>query len=98
MIAHFSLDDMKISILAAQIPISLSIQHNLTAIIGMLDHAQSGDVVIFPEGAVSGYAHDLSFRERIDLEELSVALDELRNQAQKRKIYLWVGSLILEMV
>ena len=83
-------------ILAAQFPVSISIQQNLETIVGMLDYAQPGDIVLFPEGAVSGYSHDLTFLKTIDPDELIAALDELQEQAQKRKIHLWVGSCIQE--
>ena len=87
---------MKISVLAAQFPITLSIRQNLEMIIGLLDNARPGEIALFPEGAVSGYSHDLSFLKAINRVELANALEELRNQAQKRGIHLWVGTCIQE--
>ncbi len=85
---------MKASILLAPVPVSDSITNNIEMILAGLDHAQEGDIVVFPEGMVSGYAIDLSFLKEMRSEQLEAALEELRGQAQARKIYLWVGSYI----
>ncbi|MBE9524023.1 MAG: carbon-nitrogen hydrolase family protein [Chloroflexi bacterium] len=83
---------MKINALIAQFPISLSIQENLATILKMLDHAEPGDWILFPEGSLSGYALDLSFLDSLDHQELSEALNTLGVQAQERGIFLWVGA------
>ena len=85
---------MKLSVHLAQFRVSGSIPENMASILSLLDNAHAGDLVLFPEGAVSGYGHDLSFLKDIDPKVLTTALDELRDQAQKRGIHLWVGSLI----
>jgi len=85
---------MNISVLLAQFPISNSIQGNLKTILSLLDHVQPGDIVVFPEGAVSGYSHDTSFLKDINSDQLNAALDDLRNQAQERQFHLWVGTCI----
>jgi len=85
---------MKISVLVAQFPISLSISNNLKIILELLKNAQPEDIVLFPEGALSGYSHDLTFLEDINPAALTAALDDLRDQAQQVGIHLWVGSLI----
>ncbi|MBU0511005.1 MAG: carbon-nitrogen hydrolase family protein, partial [Chloroflexi bacterium] len=85
----------QISVLSAQFPVSLSIRQNLETILGMLDHAQPGDMVVFPEGSVSGYSHDLSFLDEINQQELQAALERLRGEARKRGIHLWAGSCTL---
>ncbi len=85
---------IKLSALLAQFPVSQSIPDNLGTILSLLENAQAGDIVLFPEGAVSGYGQDLSFIKDIDPKVLTTALDKLRDQAQKRGIHLWVGTLI----
>jgi predicted amidohydrolase len=87
---------MKIPLLLAQFPVSLSISENLEIILGVLKNTRSGDFVLFPEGAVSGYSRDMAFLKEIQPQELTSALDQLRDQAQKRGIYLWVGTCILD--
>jgi len=87
---------INLSALLIQFPVSQSIPKNLETILSLLDNSQTGDIVLFPEGAVSGYAQDMTFLKDIDPKELNAALDELRAQAQLRRIYLWVGTLIPE--
>ncbi len=83
---------MIINALLVQFPISLSIQENLVTITKMLDQAEPGDWMLFPEGSVSGYAIDLSFLDSLDHQELYAALDTLQVKAQQRGIFLWVGA------
>lgn len=87
---------MKVTAIVAQYPVSFSIQFNLDTIMSVLEHAHAGDLVVFPEGAVSGYSDDLSFLEGIDQRQLKAALDLLQNEACKRKINVWVGACVLE--
>lgn len=85
-----------LSALLVQFPVSPSITDNLATILSLLGNTQAGDLVLFPERAVSGTATDLAFVKDIDPRVLADALDQLRNQAQKLGVYLWVGSLIPE--
>ncbi len=85
---------MKINALVAQFPISLSIPENMAAIRSILTNTKPGDLVLLPEGAVSGYGPDLSFLDDLDPAVLTSALDELRDLAQRLAIHLWVGCLI----
>lgn len=87
---------MKIPVLLAQIPVSLSISTNLKVVLGVLEYAEPGDLVLFPEGAISGYSLDLSFLQHLDLQQLTSALDKLRLRARQQGIYLWVGSYVQE--
>lgn len=85
---------MKLSVHLAQFRVTQSIPENTASILSQLENVHAGDLVLFPEGAVSGYAQDLSFIKDIDPKALTTALDELRDRAQKRGIHLWVGTLI----
>jgi len=87
---------MKLRALAAQFPVSPSIQQNLERMLAILEQAQPEDLVIFPEGSLSGYSHDLTFLNRIDPQNLESALRQLRLVAQQRKLHLWLGAVILE--
>ena len=87
---------MKIPVLLAQFPVSLSISANLQTILSLMERAETGDILLLPEGAISGYAPDLSFLGDLDLGELKSALDELRFQAQRQGIHLWVGTCLHE--
>lgn len=87
---------MKLFALVAQFPVSLSIQRNLASMLGLLDQTKPGDLVIFPEGSLSGYSHDPSFLDQIDYQELESASQQLRLIAMQRKLNLWVGTVIPE--
>lgn len=87
---------MIISVFVAQFPTSLSIQKNLDTILKLLDQTRSGDLVVFPEGSVSGYSTDMSFLDTVSKPELDAGLELLRKEAGKREIFLWVGACIKE--
>lgn len=83
---------MRLTVLAAQFPVSLSIQRNLRAIRGVLQMARPGDWVIFPEGSVSGYSPDHIFLHQGDEGELQAALNEIETESNSRGIYVWAGA------
>lgn len=85
---------MKINAVIAQFPVTLSIPHNLETIETILAQARAGDLVVFPEGSVSGYTTDTSFLNEINLLELTAGLNHLQKEAERREINLWVGACI----
>ena len=86
--------NMKLTAIVAQFPVSLSIRKNLASIDSVLEKTNSGDLVIFPEGSVSGYSSDTAFLKQINLEELKAGLTYIKNEAKRRKINIWVGVCI----
>jgi predicted amidohydrolase len=87
---------MKIAVFAAQFEISLSVQKNLSTILELLNQTRPGDLIVFPEGSVSGYSTDLSFLEQVDLREVDEGLDLLQKETVRREIHLWVGACVKE--
>ena len=87
---------MILSVLVAQFPISFNIQKNLNAILGILRNCKQNDLVVFPEGCISGYDTDPSFLEKIDNSQVIKALGLLKNEAINKKLHLWVGSCLFE--
>jgi predicted amidohydrolase len=85
---------MKINAIVAQFPVALSMPRNLEIIDSVIEGANAGDLVIFPEGSVSGYSTDTTFLRQIDLNELDEALEHVRREAKRRKINIWVGACI----
>lgn len=69
-----------ISVLVAQFPISLDISANLQGIRTILSQAQPHDLVVLPEGALSGYSEDHAFLQGIDLAVLEASLRVLRDE------------------
>jgi predicted amidohydrolase len=87
---------MELSFVAAQFEISLSIKENLDSILELLDQTKPGDLVVFPEGSVSGYSTDMSFLDQVNQNEVNEGLDLLQREAIKREINLWVGACLKE--
>ncbi len=85
-----------VSIVVAQFPITLDVKHNLGAITSALAHADPGDLVIFPEGALSGYAQDPAFLHDIDVALLTESMHALRIETARRKVHLIFGSCVRE--
>lgn len=87
---------MIVNAIIAPFPVSLSIQTNLDAICAVLEQAKAGDLVLFPEGCVSGYSTYLSFLGKIPPHELKMALNHIQGEAKKRKLSVWAGACINE--
>ena len=71
---------MELSILIGQFPVSLDIHKNLEEILMILKNTQENDLVVFPEGCVSGYDRDLSFLENVDNSKVQHALEVLKRK------------------
>ncbi|MFG3531066.1 carbon-nitrogen hydrolase family protein [Streptomyces sp. NPDC047917] len=87
---------MKASIAIAQFPITWDIEQNLAAITSLLEDVQPDEIVVLPEGALSGYGADLSALERLPLSVLAHAMDRLAELTQRRAIHLFCGTLLFE--
>lgn len=84
---------MQIELFAAQFPVTLSLQDNLKQMRSMLEGLPPQSWVVFPEGALSGYAYDLSFLKQLNAQNLRKALNELEGVAREKELYIWFGSL-----
>ncbi len=85
---------MNIPAVIAQFPVSLSIPRNLELIDSVLERTNPGDLVIFPEGSISGYSADMSFLKHINQLELAAGIEHLRVAAQERQVNVWAGSCV----
>lgn len=86
----------EISVLVAQFPVSLDIQQNLETILSLVSCAQPDDLVVLPEGALSGYAEDASFLQKINTTILAESLRRLQQEARQRQVHLIFGSCLQE--
>lgn len=79
----------------AQIPVDFSVPRNLDTILGVLTHAEPGDVVVTPEGSLTGcLVHGRADVERLaktDPGEVVEAIDSLAYEAVQRDLHLWLG-------
>jgi predicted amidohydrolase len=51
---------MRVSFVVAQVPVVWDVPANLAVVRDVVGAAQAGDVVVFPEGMLSGYGEDLT--------------------------------------
>lgn len=87
---------MHISVVAGQFPVTLDIQRNLEQVVSIVQSAHADELVVLPEGAVSGYAGDISFLKRINTSFLEDALTILAELVQQRRCHLIVESCLFE--
>lgn len=50
---------MELSVLIGQFPIKYDIDENLKNIFSILEESEKDDIVVLPEGALSGYSDDI---------------------------------------
>jgi predicted amidohydrolase len=87
-------------VLLGQIPVTFSVEKNMEAIAALLDEADRGDIVITPEGALSGYpargAGELELLLQVDQDDVRRNLDVLADMVHRAGVYLWVGTCLRE--
>ncbi|MFC4012927.1 carbon-nitrogen hydrolase family protein [Nonomuraea purpurea] len=79
-----------------QIPITWDIAENLSTIAAVLTDAQPDEIIVLPEGALSGYGSDLSVLSRLDPTALARAIDDLATLVREKAVHLFCGSLLFE--
>lgn len=77
-----------------QFPVSLDPAANAHVILKHLDRADRGTLLVFPEGAVSGYSDNLEFLNAINRARLEEALAALKEAARTRGVHLALGSCL----
>ncbi|GGN76489.1 hypothetical protein GCM10010112_48670 [Actinoplanes lobatus] len=87
---------MQMSVLIAQVPTVWDVATNLATYREVLAEARPGDVVLFPEGMLSGYAEDLSPLDTLDPVEVRDAVDQAAGLARERKAHVFCGSVLPE--
>ncbi len=75
-----------------QFPITFDIRRNCEVILSAAAAAQAQTLVVLPEGALSGYADDLSFLAEIDPALLRRCLGRIRAAVARQGIHLIFGS------
>ncbi|WP_333772263.1 carbon-nitrogen hydrolase family protein [Streptomyces sp. IBSBF 3136] len=87
---------MKVSLTVAQFPITWDVERNLELISEVLAEARPDDIVVLPEGALSGYGSDLSALGNLDILALSHATDRVAVLAQENAVHLFCGTLLFD--
>ncbi|WP_344856197.1 carbon-nitrogen hydrolase family protein [Planomonospora alba] len=78
----------------AQIPVTWDVEKNLAEIARVVESCAGDDLVVLPEGALSGYGADLSPLDRLDPAKLNAAAGELAALARRTGVHLICGSLL----
>ncbi len=87
---------MAIGALVGQFPVSGSVKDNLGAIRRVLDQARPDELVVLPEGALSGYEEDPAFLSGVDPDEVEEGIGVLADEATRRGVHLFFGSCLYE--
>jgi len=83
---------MKIRIAGAQIPVTLDLESNVRALLRAIDYAvqQRADVLLTPEGSLSGYTP------RLDADAVRGALAQVTARAREAGVGLALGTCLIE--
>jgi predicted amidohydrolase len=77
----------------AQFAIQRDLAHNLRHILGVLDGATGGEMVVFAEGALSGYApKDPAYTDQLDAAAIEDAIETIRARVQAAGCRCLLGS------
>ena len=87
---------VEISVIAAQMAVTWDVEGNLASIAGVLADARPGEVVVFPEGALSGYGADLTPLGELETSVLARAVEAVGKVTRERAVHVFCGSLIHE--
>jgi predicted amidohydrolase len=86
---------VNLGVAVAQVPVDFSVLGNVMTILDVLAAAKPGDVVVTPEGSLTGYlvngAADLDRLDMTDPREVAEGLDTLASEAARRGVHLWIG-------
>lgn len=85
---------MQMSVLVAQVPAVWDVSANLTTFDEVLGQARPNDVVVLPEGMLSGYGDDLSPLGALDPAEVTAAVLRAGRLARQRRVHVFCGSLL----
>jgi predicted amidohydrolase len=83
-----------ISVVVAQVPVGWDIDTNLASLRDVVAQVRPGDLVVLPEGLLSGYDADLSPLAALDRAALAGAIAEAAALARKHRVHLFCGSLL----
>lgn len=87
---------MLLPVVAAQFPVTFDIQHNLQEILSFIQQAHHHELIVLPEGAISGYADDPTFLSQLDTKEIEAAMRTLAEIVYQKRVHLVVGSCLFE--
>jgi omega-amidase len=86
---------VRVGVVLAQVPVGYSVPRNLDTILEVLGHAEPGDVVITPEGALTGCLAngqaDVDNLAKTDPQRVVEAIESLGKECVRLGVHLWLG-------
>jgi predicted amidohydrolase len=82
------------SIVIAQVPAIWDIDANLTTLREVLGETRAGDVVVLPEGLLSGYGENLAPLDAMDPAAVDHAVTQAAQLARQKQVNIFCGSLL----
>jgi omega-amidase len=79
----------------AQASVTRDVAANTELAVAIVREKSSADLIVFPEGLVSGYSEDLSWLAEADMGAIRQGFDALAAVAKETATAVWAGSLIL---
>ncbi|KPB06696.1 carbon-nitrogen hydrolase family protein [Bacillus sp. CHD6a] len=87
---------MKLIIALAQFKPTLEVSENLNKMVKLISQTKENDIVVMPEGCLSGYSHNLEFLNEDMALEIEQALLKLLFYTKQHNVHLIFGSCIRE--
>jgi predicted amidohydrolase len=85
---------VRVSFVVAQTPVTWDVDANLAQVREVTASSQAGDVLVFPEGMLSGYAEDLTPLSELSPARVHDAVAEIGRLAQEAGVDIFCGSLL----
>jgi predicted amidohydrolase len=85
---------MKVNVLLAQVPICWNVECNVETVTSVLQNTNFGDLVVLPEGMISGYDEQLSGLTDLNPDELAEGVGAIASMVLERGIHLFCGTLL----
>ena len=85
---------MNVNVLAGQVSITWNIADNVTSAMSVLELANAEDLVVLPEGMISGYDDQLTGLKSLNPEAVTEAIRDIAVIARERSIHLFCGTLL----
>jgi predicted amidohydrolase len=85
-----------IGIVLGQVPVVWNVKANLAILESVLARASPQDLVVLPEGMISGYDDDLSEMESLEPREVAEAIAGVSTMARIRNLHVLCGTLMPE--
>jgi len=85
---------MNVNVLVGQVPITWNIVDNVNAVVSVLELANAQDLVVLPEGMISGYDDQLTGLEALNPLAVYEAIGAISEIVRERNIHLFCGTLL----